>query len=380
MRIPSAIDASQCACHSTTPARTQRVIGLPAAIGGYPGFVSLQVVVDDRTARLESAVEQLQLTVLSLQHRLEAIEARGLGAAGTAADPVASGPTENAASAQTARARAKDSHDPIAILSLVGRLLLVLAGGFFLRAVTDAGAIPVAVGIALAFAYAVVWLVMSDRAGGRGQILNAVFHALAAALVAFPPLVEATTRFKVLTGLTSVLVLSALSAAFLFVAWRRRLRAVAWITVVGALPASAAILVQTGIVAPFALYLVGLGLATLWLSYSIDWWGGRWPAALAADIAVVGVTLRAFAPEHLDSPTVAGLLQLTLLVGYFGSTAIRTVVRGHDVSRFEVVQAAAALLVSLGGAVYIARRERRRRRGRRCGVLRRRCRGGRKAR
>src|SRR5664279_5635747 len=116
MRIPSAIDASQCACHSTTPARTQRVIGLPAAIGGSPGFVSLQVVVDDRTARLESAVAQLQLTVLSLHQRLEAIEARGLGAACTAADRVAAGPPENAASAQTARARAKDSHGPLAIL------------------------------------------------------------------------------------------------------------------------------------------------------------------------------------------------------------------------------------------------------------------------
>ena len=318
----------------------------------YLDFVSLRGVVDDRTTRLESAVEQLQLTILSFQHRLVAIEARGLVAAAAAADSVAPDLTE---ARPTTRPRAKDPHDPIAILSLVGRLLLVLAGGFFLRAVTDAGAIPVAVGIALAFAYAVVWLVMSDRAGGRGQVPNAVFHALAAALVAFPLLVEATTRFKVLTGPTSVLVLSALSAAFLFVAWRRRLRAVAWITVGGALPASAAILVQTGVVAPFALYLVGLGLATLWLSYSIDWRGGRWPAALAADIAVVGVTLRAFAPEHLDSPTIAVLLQLALLLGYFGSIAIRTLVRGHDVSPFEVVQTVAALLVSLGGAVYMAR-------------------------
>ena len=321
----------------------------------YLDFVSLRGVVDDRTTRLESAVEQLQLTVLSLRNRLDAIEARSLGGPATTADSVAPGPTDTGSSGRTARSRAKDPHDPIAILSLVGRLLLVLAGGFFLRAVTDSGAIPVAVGIALAFAYAVVWLVMSDRAGARGQIPNAVFHSLGAALVAFPLLVEATTRFKVLTGSTSVLVLAALSAAFLVVAWRRRLRAVAWITVVGALPASAAILVQTGVVAPFALYLIGLGLATLWLSYSTGWWGGRWPVALAADLAVVGVTLRALEPEQLDSPAAAVLLQLLLLVGYLGSTAIRTLVRGHAVSRFEVVQTAAAMLVSLGGAVYMAR-------------------------
>ncbi len=310
---------------------------------------------DDRTTRLESAVEHLQLTVLSLEQRLDAIEARGLGGTTTATASVALGLTRAGPGVQTARSRAKDPHDPIAILSLVGRLLLVLAGGFFLRAMTDAGALAVSVGISLAFAYAAVWLVMSDRAGGRGLVPNAVFHALAAALVAFPLIVEATTRFKVLTGLTSALVLSALSAGLLFVAWRRRLRAVAWITVIGALPTSAAILVQTGVVAPFAVYLIALGVVTLWLSYSIDWWGGRWPVALAADIAVAGVTLRAFAPEHLDAPVVAMMLQLLLLVAYFGSIAIRTLVRGRDVSRFEMTQTAAALVVSLAGAVFMAR-------------------------
>ena len=303
---------------------------------------------DDRTTRLESAVEHLQLTVASLQQRLNAIEA---GGPFTAVDSVAQG----AAQAGPVPVRTKDPYDPIAILSLVGRLLLVLAGGFFLRAMTDAGVLAVPVGIALAFAYAAVWLFLSDRAGGRGQVPNAVLHALAAALTAFPLAVEATTRFHVLTGLSSALVVSALSAGLLFVAWRRRLRGLAWITVVGALPASAALLIQTGVVAPFAFYLVALGVATLWLSYSSGWWGSRWPAALAADIAVAGVTLRAFAPEQQDEPAVAMLLLLMLLVGYFGSIAFRTLVRGRDVSRFEVVQTIAALVVILGGAIFMAR-------------------------
>ena len=310
---------------------------------------------DDRTARLESAVEHLQLAVVALQQRLDAIEAKGLGVATTAADSVAQSPTEAGPGAPSAGSRVKDPYDPIVILSLVGRLLLVLAGGFFLRAMTDAGVLPVPVGIGLAFAYAAVWLFMSDRAGGRGQVPNALLHAMAAALVAFPLAVEASTRFNVLTGLSSAGVISVLSAGLLWVAWRRRLRGVAWITVVGALPASAALLVQTGIVAPFALYLIALGVATLWLSYSADWWGSRWPAALAADVAVAGVIVRAFAPEQRDSPLVAMLLLLLLLVGYFGSIAIRTLVRGRDVGRFEVVQTLAALVVGLGGAVVMAR-------------------------
>jgi len=311
--------------------------------------------VDDRSAGLESAVEQLRLSVLSLQQRVESLEARSLAGAAAAVDSAPGSSIRSEPDVSPARARSKDPYDPIAILSLVGRLLLVLAGGFFLRAMTDAGVIADPVGIALAFTYAAVWLFMSDRAGARAQVPSAVFHALAAAMVAFPLVVEATTRFKVLSGPASAVVVSVSTAVLLFVAWRRRLRAGAWITVIGALPTSAALLIQTGIVAPFALFLIALGVATLWLAYSTDWWGSRWPTALAADVAVAGVTLRAFAPEHRDMPEVAMLLQLLLLIGYFGSIAMRTLVRGREVSRFEIVQTAAALLVSLGGAVFMAR-------------------------
>ena len=309
---------------------------------------------EDRISRLESAVDHLQLTVAALQQRLDGIEAKGLVGTSTAGGVVTQRPAQAEAGAPPAPARAKDPYDPIVVLSLFGRLLLVLAGGFFLRAMTDAGVLAVPVGIAMAFAYATAWLFMSDRAGGRAQVPNAVLHAVAAAVVAFPLSVEATLRFKVLSGLSSALVVSALSAGLLFVAWHRRLRGLAWITVAGALPASVVLLIQTGVVVPFALYLIALGVATLWLAYAFDWWGSRWPAALAADIAVASVTLRAFAPEQRDPPQIAILLLLLLIVGYFGSIAIRTVARGREVSRFEIVQTVAVLVVCLGGAVFVA--------------------------
>lgn len=308
---------------------------------------------NDRISRVESTVEQLRLSLAALQQRLDVIEAGGYLEARVASPPQLA--AEGSPSLRTTGLRAKDPYDPIAMLSLVGRLLLVLAGGFFLRAVTDAGTLAVPVGIASAFAYAAVWLFMSDRAGKHGQEPNAVFHALAAALIAFPLVVEATTRFKVLSGPNGAMVISALSAGLLVVAWHGRLRAVAWITVVGAVLAGAAILVQTGVAVPFALYFIALGVATLWLGYTFDWWGTRWPAALAADVAVAGVTLRAFAPERHDSPQAAVLLLLLLVVGYFGSIAVRTLVRGREVSRFDVVQTLATLVVSLGGALLMAR-------------------------
>ena len=115
------------------------------------------------------------------------------------------------------------------------------------------------------------------------------------------------------------------------------------------------LLVQTGAVAPFACFLIAFGVATLWFGYALDWWGLRWPAALAADVAVVGVTLRVLAPEQQDAPQVAVLLQFLLLGAYVASIAIRTLIRGRNVVPFEVAQTVAALVVGFGGALYLAR-------------------------
>jgi len=300
---------------------------------------------EDPTAGLESTVAELRLAVQSLERRVEALESKG-GLTAAAATPGA---------APARKAAERSPYDPIALLSLVGRLFLVLAGGFFLRAMTDSGVLAPPLGLSVGFGYAMVWLVFADRAGGRRQVPGAVFHALAAAMIAYPLLVEAATRFKVLGGTASAFAVAGLTAAMLFVAWHRRLRAVAWITLLGALPTSAALLVQTGAVAPFACFLVAFGIATLWFGYSLDWWGLRWPAALAADIAVVGVTLRVLAPEQHDAPQVAMLLQFLLLGAYVASIAIRTLIRGRNVVPFEIAQTAAALVVGFGGALYLTR-------------------------
>jgi len=302
--------------------------------------------VEDRTAHLETSVEELRRAVLSLQKRLDRLEAKAPGTADAGA---------GAAGEATAAAAPKNPYDPIALLSLVGRLFLVLAGGFFLRAMTDSGVFAPPVGLSVGFAYAMVWLYFADRTGGRRQVPSAVFHALAAAMIAYPLLVEAVTRFKVLGGAASALAVAALTAAMLFVAGHRRLRAVAWITVLAALPTSAVLLVQSGAVAPFACFLIAFGVATLWFGYAFDWWGLRWPVALAADVAVVGVTLRVLAPEQQDAPQVAMLLQLLLLGAYVVSIATRTLVKGRNVVPFEVAQTAAALVVGFGGALYLSR-------------------------
>lgn len=310
---------------------------------------------DDRYVRLESAVERLRCTVESLQQRVAVLEAGRPAAAGSTAESSA----DAAAGAQRAllggTRATRDPHDPIVVLSLIGRLFLVLAGGFFLRAMTEAGVLAAPIGIGLAFLYALLWLLLADRSGRQGHSSSTLFHALGAALVAFPLLVEATTRFEVIGVAGSVVGLVVLTAAFLLVAVRRRLHAVAWIVVVAALPTSAVLLLKTGVAAPFALYLIALGVTTLWLAYSHGWTAIRWPVALAADLAVVGVTMRALAPDQPGAVRVAMLLQIMLVAAYLGSIAVRTLLRERNVTLFEVTQTLLALVTGFGGAIFLTR-------------------------
>lgn len=307
---------------------------------------------DDRLPRLESTIDELRRTIQALEGRVAALE-EGAGHRPAPATPEAavapSGVPDEAAAA------GRDWRDPVFIGTLLGRLLLVIGGGFFLRAKTEAGTLLPAVGVAIGFAYGLIWLVLADRAGRRGQTPAAFFHAVAAALVAFPLVYEATIKFGVLPGPWSAVALSILTAGMLAVAVRRRLRAVAWIPVLVGIPTSIVLLSVSDVVVPHAFFLIAFGVASLWIGYSLEWLIARWPVALAANLVVFGVTMRALGAQHQESPGMALLVQMTLLVAYLASIAVRTLVRGRNVIPFEVVQTIAALAVGLGGAISVTR-------------------------
>jgi hypothetical protein len=122
-----------------------------------------------------------------------------------------------------------------------------------------------------------------------------------------------------------------------------------------ALPALVALIATTDRVLPFALVLTALGVATLWLGYVRDWIFLRWPAAVVADFAVVGLTLRVVTGHGVESAGAAMAIQLLLVAAYLISVVIRTLVRGRTVVPFEVVQIFAALAAGLGGAAVLAR-------------------------
>jgi hypothetical protein len=243
--------------------------------------------------------------------------------------------------------------DVVRVLSLAGRTLVVFAGAYLLRALTEAGVLAAPAGVTLGVLYAAFWLLVAERGRAAGQRLASELYGGAAVAIALPLLWEAVTTRQLLDAGSGALALAAVALAALFVAWRRELHGLAWTATAGSLAAGAALLVQTGDVAPYTLFFITLGIATLWLGYDRGWYGLRWPAALAADVAVVGLTTRALAAHTGESPAGAIGAQLLLLGAYLALIAARTLVRGRQVIPFEVVQAAAALVVGLGGALMV---------------------------
>jgi hypothetical protein len=306
---------------------------------------------NDRLSRLESAVHDLEGAIQTLDGRLAGIERRM--AAGSQAAPQPNVSVFGDEPAAVPRASG-GSHDVVSVLSIVGRTCVALGGAYLLRALTDVSVLPPRTGVVLGLAYAAGWLVMADRAGAAGHRLSGTFHGIVASIIAFPLLWEAVTRLKFLGPGTSAMALTLVAGLLLAVAARARLHGLAWIAVLGTLPTAFALISSTGFVLPFAASLILLGVATLWLGYSLDWIVLRWPAAVAADVAVLALAARVSSGSWPDPGRQVIAVQLGLLSGYLASIVIRTLIRGRDVIPFEVVQSMAALAVGFGGAIYVA--------------------------
>jgi hypothetical protein len=305
--------------------------------------------VTDRLSELEAKVAALAGSLEGIERRLDALErTRGAPAAAPRRSPASRDAT--AAQARTDLAAASS------VVTFVGRTLLVLAGAFVLRALTDGGKLAAPLGVGLGLAYAGTWVALADRAGRAGGKASAAFHGASAVLIGFPLLYEATTRFALLSPYASAALLAVLTGVALGVAGRRQLVALAWLVALAGMPTAVALASASGRVAPFAIYLVLLGVAALWLGYVRDWHALRWPTAAVADLAVAAVAFRAVAPGAAEGPGTALAVQVALLALYLGSIAARTLVLGRGVVPFEAVQTPAAIAVGLGGAALVALR------------------------
>jgi hypothetical protein len=246
---------------------------------------------------------------------------------------------------------------PPGTLALLGRTLLVLAGAYLVRALTDGQVLPAAVGVALGLAYAAALQLLADREALAGRHASAVFHDIASSAIAFPLIWEATARFA-LPPHAGYAALVAFFALGIGVAWHRRLRANAVVTTLLALATAVALLVSTHDLIAAMAALVAIAAGVEWLAWRGAWLGLRWTAAVVLDAVaglLVAVASRPVWPEAypLVALGIAEAALLALPALYVVSVAARTLRHAEAVTAFEVVQGALALLLGFGGAMNV---------------------------
>jgi hypothetical protein len=272
---------------------------------------------------------------------------------------VGESPVPSGASPAPVEILARPSVNTSAILPILGRALLGLAGAYLLRALTETATIPPAAGVAAGILYAICWLFWAARTPA-GDRMEAATHSLTAVLVLCPLLWEATLRFHAISTWTAAALLIVFALVGLAVSWRKNLLTVATIVTLAGLGTAAGLLVATHDVVPFTLVFLAIAAAVETSSCLEHWLSERWLTALTADLAVLLatwlVTRQDGLPEGYAAIPHGWLLglQVALLAIYLASTIVRTLLRGLNFTWFETAQCAAAFPIGVGGGLRLS--------------------------
>ena len=296
----------------------------------------------ERLEELQSAVQELTSRLRRLEARVGELEERR--------------PEPNGSATRAVEASLPGMALPPGTVALFGRALLILAGAYVARALTDGRVVPPGVGVALGLAYAVFWQLRADQAARSGRRESAVFLAVTSCVIAFPLLWETTARFGLLSARAACAALVGFFALGLGVAWRRGLAVAGGATTGLALATAVALLVSTRDLLAAFLALVAIAAGLEWLAYRERWLALRWWAAVVLDAVTFLLVALVTRPQGLPpgyvplAAPVAGAALLALPALYVAGLAARTLRRGRPVTLFEVAQGAIAVLLGFGGA------------------------------
>jgi len=240
--------------------------------------------------------------------------------------------------------------------TLIGSVLLIFGGAYLLRAITDLNFVPTAFGIFLGATYALVWLFMAFVVGhDERRSTRALFYGASSIFLALPLLVEATTRFQLLSGRQGIAALTVFCALSLFAAVARNLRILGWVVTAGGIVTAFVILKASHSAIPPAVFLILLGLGSLWAVYSQQWKGTQWLGALGANAGVVVLAVLTTGEQWSVQALTSLLLALALLITYLVSFAIQTHIRGQNAGMFETVQGILTIGIVFGVAIVASR-------------------------
>jgi len=241
----------------------------------------------------------------------------------------------------------------------IGKVLLIFGGAFLLRAITDEQIVPTAIGITIGTAYAIFWLFMAYRTGrDSDQRLSALFYGASSVLLALPLFVEATTRFELLSGRQGIVVLTLFCALSIWVAVKLNLRSLCWVITAGSIPTALVVLNTSHSAVETSMFLILLGLGSMWAVHKKGWPGVQWLGAFGANVGVIVLAALSASDRWSVQVLTPFIMSAVLLVVYLGSFAVRTHLRGRDVGIFETVQGILVIGISFLTAVvasYVGR-------------------------
>jgi len=247
---------------------------------------------------------------------------------------------------------------PTGLLPAIGRLLLGIAGAYFLRAITEAHVLPQLAGTLLGLAYAAAWLLSFLRYAPSDRVIVAL-QGLTASLIAGPLVWESTIRFHSLSPGAAALALAIFIIIGQVVGWRPNLALIAGVTALAGSVTAVALIVTTLNPVPFAI-AVAVGVVVVELGAGRDRaLSMRGIIAIAADFCAFLLIYVRTRPQGLPEgyaavpvPVVLGIL-IALAVTYVGSIVARTLVRRLPIGWFEIFQVAAAVCIPLTGVLQI---------------------------
>ncbi len=253
---------------------------------------------------------------------------------------------------------------PPNIVPVLGRMLVAIAGAYVLRALTDWGVLPAAAGVAIGLIYALFWLWVAARSPIQAKFAAALSCSTSVLIMA--PLVwEATGRLKVMSSGTSAGVLAAFALIALELGSRTRHKIIATIAGASSIVMACALLLARDDIVPFTMALLVIAAAMEFATWRDRPPGARALAALAADSSVLVFSLLLMSsgrgmPETWvpASPHAALAAQLGLVLIYIGTAVTQTVVRRNTLAFAEMAQTALALLIGIGGAVWVFKEHR----------------------
>ncbi len=243
--------------------------------------------------------------------------------------------------------------DAGATFAVFGKAMIGMAGAYVLRAVAESGSFPKLAVVALAIAYAGMWLVWAVRVPATAWIASTIY-ACTSALILAPMLWELTLRFKFLSPRATAGVMAAFVVATFVVAWKRDLRSVVWVGALTAAISAIALLLATHELVPFLAVLLLMAVLSEYAASRGRWLSVRPLVAAAADLGILTLiyiysSAGGARPDYSNLGTIWLLAPACCLLLIYGvSIAYRTIVGLRRITVFETGQAMVAFPAGCG--------------------------------